>query len=440
MVNRSKDYYEILGVERNASLEEIKNRYKFLVYVFHPDRLQDSILKSNAENELKKINEAYAILSNQNRRKEYDNNLVQEEELKGEREGEKENTKRKKTEKANAILSYVSQIVRYWTDRWHQIPYDEELEKMRASISLHTNKIIFGTKSLWSPEAREQQEVVEKALMYTIVACLSLGIEKREKGLTTLFSEDEILTSIALIFTETLTPIAVLNVNRSFLEESEAMYHLDQVFKLILNVCLLSFYLLSGKVKILDNSQKQTKPPLWTKEGVQKRPNVQTNPRNVEKGGGSGCGIGIILILFTIIMALIFSGYRDEKSIYPTSTPQKLVVNYPTSTPKRSTVTPYPTRTRPNPTPTYSCNKWDRVTINDQGKTLCVYGEVRKTYFAENDFHIIFGSNDSDFRFIVTNGYYYEGLIGNCVMGEGVVKVYNSLPYIIVVDDLYKCP
>jgi len=64
-----KDYYEILGVSRNASLDEIKQRYRELALKYHPDRNKDK----NAEEKFKDINEAYAVLSNPEKRKEYDN-------------------------------------------------------------------------------------------------------------------------------------------------------------------------------------------------------------------------------------------------------------------------------------------------------------------------------------------------------------------------------
>jgi len=64
-----KDYYEILGVSRNASLDEIKQKYRELALKYHPDRNKDK----NAEEKFKEINEAYAVLSDPEKRKEYDN-------------------------------------------------------------------------------------------------------------------------------------------------------------------------------------------------------------------------------------------------------------------------------------------------------------------------------------------------------------------------------
>lgn len=68
MPQQSKDLYEILGVPRNASAEEIKKAYHKLARQYHPD-----INKSpDAEDKLKEINAAYEILGNEEKRAQYD--------------------------------------------------------------------------------------------------------------------------------------------------------------------------------------------------------------------------------------------------------------------------------------------------------------------------------------------------------------------------------
>jgi molecular chaperone DnaJ len=63
-----KDYYEILGVPRNANGEELKSAFRRLALQYHPDRNKSP----DAEERFKEVNEAYAVLSNQEKRTAYD--------------------------------------------------------------------------------------------------------------------------------------------------------------------------------------------------------------------------------------------------------------------------------------------------------------------------------------------------------------------------------
>lgn len=69
-----KNYYQILNINRDASIEQIKKAYKKLALKYHPDRNIDNNKKKEAEQKFKDIVEAYSILSNENLRKKYDNN------------------------------------------------------------------------------------------------------------------------------------------------------------------------------------------------------------------------------------------------------------------------------------------------------------------------------------------------------------------------------
>ena len=65
------NHYETLGVDRKATLEEIKKAYKTLAKKWHPDR--NNGLETDT---FKKINEVYNVLSNEKKREEYDNEML----------------------------------------------------------------------------------------------------------------------------------------------------------------------------------------------------------------------------------------------------------------------------------------------------------------------------------------------------------------------------
>ena len=64
-----KDYYKILGVDKNASTDEIKKAYRKLAKKYHPDLNQGN---KEAQEKFKDINEAYEVLGDENKRKKYD--------------------------------------------------------------------------------------------------------------------------------------------------------------------------------------------------------------------------------------------------------------------------------------------------------------------------------------------------------------------------------
>jgi molecular chaperone DnaJ len=60
------DYYQVLGVDRGASQEEIKRAYRKMAHAHHPDK------EGGDEEKFKEVNEAYQVLGNEQKRQQYD--------------------------------------------------------------------------------------------------------------------------------------------------------------------------------------------------------------------------------------------------------------------------------------------------------------------------------------------------------------------------------
>src|SRR5881409_143785 len=69
MATEKRDYYEVLGVERNATEEEVKRAYRKLAVKFHPDKNPDD---PRAEERFKELGEAYDVLMDADKRAAYD--------------------------------------------------------------------------------------------------------------------------------------------------------------------------------------------------------------------------------------------------------------------------------------------------------------------------------------------------------------------------------
>ena len=67
-MSKKRDYYEVLGVDRQAGEKDLKNAFRRLARKYHPDRSTED----DAENQFKELQEAYAVLSDSEKRSQYD--------------------------------------------------------------------------------------------------------------------------------------------------------------------------------------------------------------------------------------------------------------------------------------------------------------------------------------------------------------------------------
>lgn len=72
-----RSFYQVLGVGRFATADEIRSAYRELVKKYHPDLFPNAGEKTAATEKLREINEAYAVLGNEARRQGYDEELLQ---------------------------------------------------------------------------------------------------------------------------------------------------------------------------------------------------------------------------------------------------------------------------------------------------------------------------------------------------------------------------
>ena len=76
MATSERDYYQILGIPRTASADEIKKAYRRLARQFHPD-MHSGAKKAEMEKKFKEMNEAHEVLSDPEKRKKYDQHGAQ---------------------------------------------------------------------------------------------------------------------------------------------------------------------------------------------------------------------------------------------------------------------------------------------------------------------------------------------------------------------------
>ena len=127
--------YEILEVNENASEETINKIYKIQAKRYHPDLQKTEAEKIEAEEKMKKINEAYNVLSNPQKRKEYDENL------KNQRQREKEEDRQKIINETMQEYNNKSQNVYYNQVQMNKNTPNINQEQTQKNINVNQQKV-----------------------------------------------------------------------------------------------------------------------------------------------------------------------------------------------------------------------------------------------------------------------------------------------------------
>ena len=133
-------YYEILEVSRMASKEVITKAYKVLVRKYHPDLEQDEGKKEEAKEKMVRINEAYETLSDDEKRKKYDDTIaILEEKEKKKQQGKTQNVNRNiDNVNSNNNISIIDNRNNLNNDTKLQ----EEMQRAEEEIQMHKQNIV----------------------------------------------------------------------------------------------------------------------------------------------------------------------------------------------------------------------------------------------------------------------------------------------------------
>ena len=145
-------YYEILEVSRTASKEIITKAYKVLVRKYHPDLEQDETKKEEMKQKMVKINQAYEILSDEEKRKKYDEKisiLEESERLEEERKRSFQNKRKTQSENQNynrnininEVVDNSDSVINI-SENQKKIILQEQLLKAEEEIQIHKQNIV----------------------------------------------------------------------------------------------------------------------------------------------------------------------------------------------------------------------------------------------------------------------------------------------------------
>ncbi len=175
-----ENYYQVLSVHKTATQEEIRKRYLFLVKAYHPDRFSSREEKAAAEEDMKRINSAYATLSDPVKRSQYDKALQSDDEAKKVEDVESDDERL-----INAATDYLVEL----SDRWNYlvIKHSDDFVQETLKRQLYSNVEILLKKLRINSNTQEfnklQHDFNSMMVLFTVFN-LSMGMENFARGLS----------------------------------------------------------------------------------------------------------------------------------------------------------------------------------------------------------------------------------------------------------------
>ena len=161
-----KDYYKIIGVDKNSDFKTIKNTYLLKLKKYHPDVYAGD--KVFAQTKTSELNEAYDVLKDEKLRKEYDLKLNKKNGINVKIKKNK-NVKYKKTQKQNEARSWVQVFwdnIKYFNNRRKQRKVIREKEKYAKQLQKTSDKVT----------DEELEQIKDKRKLTILIWCMLIAV------------------------------------------------------------------------------------------------------------------------------------------------------------------------------------------------------------------------------------------------------------------------
>lgn len=299
-----KDYYQILGVEPSSSPEEIKVRYRFLALAFHPDRYTDPKLKTQAEEMMKDVNEAYSTLSDALKRSAYDRRHKQEP------QASSSEPRDKQEDFGKAAFYYLEEIRVKWSPIIDTFPDDPDFNKSLSDFTDLISIVVYFRKPKVSEETWTQlQRAIVSRVFIAVAQNLYIGAEASQVGLRPSFKPEQLLLFSTMPFHFAMKDLLEKSVLDNFANKSIHDNTLERIRESIMGLCQ-KCQVYGGRY-----AASPTRPAQPTENPTKQRKRQSTQPRSYHTGdnGCMACGRNLPTrsVIFNQIIGVIYYWKRS---------------------------------------------------------------------------------------------------------------------------------